>query len=144
MVSVIIPALNEQDTIANVVRFCLSNPHVTEVIVVDDKSIDETVSRAKAAGATVITSTKLGKGTSMKDGILYAKNDVLVFIDGAAELVRAFPLHDALRVANHFGHIAYKANGRNQRGCLNLLLGGKFWCALDEPLPWFAAIAISS
>ena len=82
MVSVIIPALNEQDTISNVVRFCLSNPHVTEVIVVDDKSIDETVARAKAAGATVITSTKLGKGTSMKDGILYAKNDVLVFIDG--------------------------------------------------------------
>jgi len=82
MVSVIIPVLNEQDTIANVVRFCLSFAEVDEVIVVDDKSVDDTVRLAREAGAKVITSTKLGKGTSMKEGISYARNEVIVFIDG--------------------------------------------------------------
>lgn len=82
MVSIIIPVLNEQDTIAGVVKFCFAHKEVTEVIVVDDKSVDETVNRAREAGATVITSTRLGKGTSMKDGILFAQNEIVVFIDG--------------------------------------------------------------
>ncbi|MFN4285876.1 MAG: HAD-IB family phosphatase [Lacibacter sp.] len=82
MVTVIIPALNEAETIAQVVRFAFLNEQVTEVIVVDDKSFDDTVALAKGAGAKVITSTKLGKGASMKDGLLCATNDILVFLDG--------------------------------------------------------------
>lgn len=82
MITVIIPVLNEAETIEQVVRFAFSAEHVTEVIVVDDKSIDDTVELAKKAGAKVITSTKLGKGASMKDGLLCAGNEVLVFLDG--------------------------------------------------------------
>lgn len=79
MVTVIIPVLNEGDTIANVVKYALSQPPVTEVIVVDDKSLDETINKAKEAGAKVITSTKLGKGASMKDGLLCAQNEYVLF-----------------------------------------------------------------
>ncbi|TWI80279.1 phosphoserine phosphatase SerB [Lacibacter cauensis] len=82
MVTVIIPVLNEAETIASVVKFAFANKHVTEVIVVDDKSFDDTVSIATAAGAKVITSTKLGKGASMKEGMLCASNDILIFLDG--------------------------------------------------------------
>jgi phosphoserine phosphatase SerB len=82
MVTVIIPVLNEGDTIENVVRFAFQCQQVTEVIVVDDKSLDETVMLAKKAGAKVITSTKLGKGASMKDGLLCAANEIIVFLDG--------------------------------------------------------------
>lgn len=82
MVTVIIPVLNEAETIASVVKFAFANKHVTEVIVVDDKSFDDTVSIATAAGAKVITSTKLGKGASMKEGMLCATNDILIFLDG--------------------------------------------------------------
>ena len=82
MITVIIPALNEELTIGKVVRFCFSEPKVTEVIVVDDRSKDRTVEVASAEGALVITSAKLGKGTSMKEGICYATNDVIVFLDG--------------------------------------------------------------
>ncbi len=82
MISVIIPTLNEEDTIESVVRFALACHSVTEVIVVDDKSSDHTVSIAQKSGAKVITSTKLGKGASMKDAISYAKNELLVFLDG--------------------------------------------------------------
>jgi glucosyl-3-phosphoglycerate synthase len=81
MITVIIPALNEEKTVASVVKLAVSTPGVTEVIVVDDKSLDNTVEEAKQAGATVITSTKLGKGASMKDGVLCAGNEVLVFLD---------------------------------------------------------------
>lgn len=81
MISVIIPALNEEATIAHVVSVAKNGSHVQEVIVVDDQSTDATVERAKAAGATVITSTRLGKGTSMKDGVLYASSPYLVFLD---------------------------------------------------------------
>lgn len=52
MITVIIPALNEEGTIAQVVKLAKSSPQVTEVIVVDDKTIEE----AKKEGATVITS----------------------------------------------------------------------------------------
>lgn len=81
MVSVIIPALNEQHTIAGVVKFCFKDPLVSEVIVVDDKSADATVLNAVSAGARVITSEKRGKGISMRDGIVNASNEILVFLD---------------------------------------------------------------
>jgi glucosyl-3-phosphoglycerate synthase len=82
MLTVIIPVLNEQNTISSVVRFCLQHPLVNEVIVVDDKSEDKTVELAKEAGAKVITSEVRGKGISMKDGIAHATNEILVFLDG--------------------------------------------------------------
>jgi HAD superfamily phosphoserine phosphatase-like hydrolase len=81
MISVIIPALNEEQTITQVVTLSFSNPLVTEVLVVDDKSLDATVEEAKKAGARVITSTKLGKGASMRDGLMVAKNEIIVFLD---------------------------------------------------------------
>ena len=81
MITVIIPALNEETTVGKVVALVKKSPLVTEVLVVDDKSMDNTVDEARKEGATVITSTKLGKGTSMKDGILVAKNELIVFLD---------------------------------------------------------------
>lgn len=50
-ITVIIPALNEEATIGNVVRFARASPQVSEVIVVDDRSIDATVKEASDAGA---------------------------------------------------------------------------------------------
>ncbi len=81
MITVIIPALNEEATISSVVQLALRSSKVTEVIVVDDKSMDKTVEEAGRAGAVVITSTKLGKGASMKDGVLTANNKIIVFLD---------------------------------------------------------------
>ena len=82
MVSVIIPALNEEKTIGNVVKFCLADPLVAEVIVVDDRSTDNTVLEASKSGAKVILSDVRGKGISMRDGIKEAYNEIIVFLDG--------------------------------------------------------------
>ena len=75
MVTVIIPALNEGETIGKVISLVKSSPLVSELIVMDDKSTDNTVSVAREAGAIVYTSTMLGKGASMREGILFAKNE---------------------------------------------------------------------
>lgn len=82
MISVIIPVLNESPTVASVVEFAHRNPNVTEVIVVDDGSIDGTPELARQAGARVVTSTLLGKGASMEDGAWAAHNDIVLFLDG--------------------------------------------------------------
>jgi phosphoserine phosphatase len=82
MISVIIPALNEAATIGAVVEFAWRSPGVSDVLVLDDGSIDDTAGLARAAGARVLTSTLLGKGASMEDGSWEARGDVLVFLDG--------------------------------------------------------------
>lgn len=82
MISVVIPALNEAKTIHEVVSFCFTSPLVKEVIVIDDGSIDNTVALARDAGADVYISSMLGKGASMHDGLLKAKQDIVLYIDG--------------------------------------------------------------
>lgn len=81
MIAVIIPALNEEASVAVLVHPEKQLPHVTEVIVVDDKSLDKTVEVARNAGPTIITSTKLGKVASMNDGVLVAKNAIVAFLE---------------------------------------------------------------
>ena len=82
MISVIIPVLNESETIGSVVAFAWRCPLVTEVIVVDDGSLDDTPRLAVEAGARVITSTLLGKGASMEDGLWAAQNEIVAYLDG--------------------------------------------------------------
>ena len=81
MLTVIIPALNEEKTIRQVIDFCLSDPAVSEIIVVDDKSEDKTATLAVQAGAKVIISASRGKGISMREGIDAATNEIVVFLD---------------------------------------------------------------
>ena len=80
--TVVIPALNEAARIADVVRYALSDPATAEVIVVDDSSIDDTAALARRAGAHVITSTMLGKGASMHDGLGEGQCELIVYLDG--------------------------------------------------------------
>lgn len=81
MISVIIPALNEEKTIRNVIQLAKRNQRVTEIIVVDDQSMDDTIKVAKREKVRIITSTNLGKGDSMREGMMLAKNEIIVFLD---------------------------------------------------------------
>jgi glycosyltransferase involved in cell wall biosynthesis len=82
MVSVIIPAFNEERTVGTVVRAVLGHPQVGEIIVVDDGSSDATTRRAREAGATVITlPINRGKAGAMEAGVARAQHDIILFLD---------------------------------------------------------------
>lgn len=82
MITVVIPCLNEARTVFDLIRLVLRHPAVSQVLVIDDGSIDDTVSRATAAGAEVLTSSIMGKGASMRDGVKAARNGLVAFMDG--------------------------------------------------------------
>lgn len=93
----IIPAYDEEKTVASVVRAVRSSNLVDEVIVVNDGSSDQTSQVAKAAGARVIDlAQNVGKGGAMKAGADATDADVLLFLD--ADLTGLTPehLHDLL------------------------------------------------
>ena len=81
MVSVIIPALNEEKTIAEVIKLVSNSEIVSEILVIDDKSFDNTVKKARMPNVKIYTSPSVGKGASMRDGMLLAKNEVIVYLD---------------------------------------------------------------
>jgi glycosyltransferase involved in cell wall biosynthesis len=81
-VSVIIPAFNEEKTVAHVVSVVKSLPYIGEVLVVDDGSMDQTSKFAEEAGAKVIHHIKnRGKGAAIKTGFKNSKGDIVVFLD---------------------------------------------------------------
>ena len=57
-ISVIIPALDEEEPIAGVVRECFATGLPNEVIVVDNDSTDRTAERAREAGAQAVTAPR--------------------------------------------------------------------------------------
>ena len=81
MITVIIPALNEEKTIRQAIQQAKRNELVDEIIVVDDFSSDNTIAEAKKEDVKVISSTHIGKGDSMREGMMMAKNEILVFMD---------------------------------------------------------------
>jgi polyprenyl-phospho-N-acetylgalactosaminyl synthase len=82
MVTVIIPAFNEADTIAQCVAEAIRHPYVGEVIVVDDGSSDATAERAAGSGALVIRlAFNGGKAEALDVGVRAAAHDTLLFLD---------------------------------------------------------------
>lgn len=81
MVTLIIPTLNEEKTVRKVIELAGKSPLVSEILVIDDKSSDDTLKVAKMTNVRLYTSTKLGKGASMRDGMLLSKNEVIVYLD---------------------------------------------------------------
>lgn len=82
-VSVIIPALNEEETIADVVRG-VPREIASEIIVVDNGSNDRTAEQARAAGARVVMEPVKGYGRACAAGVSALDPDceIVVFLDG--------------------------------------------------------------
>ena len=82
-VAAIIPALNEQESVAHVIAG-VPRDLVNEVVVVDNGSADRTAEVARAAGARVVWEKRQGYGYACAAGVAAVGGDydVLVFMDG--------------------------------------------------------------
>lgn len=89
--SIVIPAYNEEkriaQTIARIRAYLAQQDYLSEIIVVDDGSTDETLEEAaealKGIERTQILSRRrnLGKGFSVKEGVLASKGQHILFSD---------------------------------------------------------------
>lgn len=81
-VSVLIPALNEADAIGAVIDE-IPRPPVTEIVVVDNGSTDDTAAIAATYGARVIREDRRGYGQACLTGLAaLGDTDIIVFLDG--------------------------------------------------------------
>jgi glycosyltransferase involved in cell wall biosynthesis len=83
-ISVVIPALNEEEPIGDVVRAVAATKLPREIIVVDNGSTDQTAERARAAGATVVSEPHRGYGRACRAGVKAVSSacEIIVFLDG--------------------------------------------------------------
>ena len=123
---IIIPAYNEENSIAQVIRD-VPPGLADEIIVINNNSSDQTVVNAQAAGATVIHEKIPGYGRACLKGIEYARHlkplpDVIVFIDAdysdhpeeMIELVKPI-LYDNIDMV-----IGSRALGTRQKGSMTI------------------------
>jgi polyisoprenyl-phosphate glycosyltransferase len=87
MISIIIPVFNEEKAIAETLHKCrevldsIDNIN-SEIIVIDDASIDNTIKNVQQFGIKLIThSHNLGYGKSLKDGIMASSYDTIFIAD---------------------------------------------------------------
>ncbi|GAA1423632.1 glucosyl-3-phosphoglycerate synthase [Streptomyces thermospinosisporus] len=93
-VSVVLPALNEEETVGDIVsvirdELLLKAPLVDEIVVVDSGSTDRTSQVAAAAGARVVHRDEIlprlpavpGKGEVLWRSLLVTRGDIVCFVD---------------------------------------------------------------
>ena len=80
-VSVVIPAHDEEATIADVVEDFASSEYVDEVVVCDNNCRDATAQLAADAGARVVAESDPGYGCALRAGLAAARGDILVLTE---------------------------------------------------------------
>jgi glycosyltransferase involved in cell wall biosynthesis len=131
-VSVVIPALNEEEPLANVVRECLATGAPNEIIVVDNGSTDRTAKRAREAGAKVVSEPTRGYGRACAAGVraISPECDVIVFLDGDGSDCPEFipSLVESIARGTHDFVIGSRTRGKREPGSMNLqqIFAGRF------------------
>lgn len=81
-VSVIVPTLNEAESISEVIDSIPKDFADVEILIVDGNSKDGTQKIAKAHGARVINEPRLGYGRAYKTGFANASGEIIATLDG--------------------------------------------------------------
>ena len=122
-VALVIPTLNEEGPIGEVIR-AIPPDTVDEVIVVDSGSEDRTVERARAAGARVIVERVRGYGRACAAGARAARDcEVIVFLDGdGSDRPELVPMLLApILAGTHDFVIGTRTRGEREPGSMNRL-----------------------
>jgi len=88
-ISIIIPTLNEEKNLPRTLE-PLIEKESCEIIIIDGGSTDETLSLAKDAGCTTISSP-CGRGVQMNNGVAVSTGDLLLFLHADTLLPNDFP-----------------------------------------------------
>lgn len=107
LISVIIPALNEEATLGQTLDQFDRLAGRWEVIVADSGSDDRTVEIAREAGAIVVEAAPAGRGLAMNAGVERARGDVLLFLHADTLL----PEHAHDLIVNELADPAVAATG---------------------------------
>lgn len=137
--SVVIPAFNEADGIADVVSGLRRSAAWHEILVVDDGSTDATSAAAQAAGARVVRHPyNKGNGASVKSGIREATGEYVLIIDADGQHQPA----DATRLVSRLGDYdlvvgarAHATQATVARRLGNHLLNGLASYLTGRPIP---------
>ena len=116
-ISVVIPALNEAVALPETIRRVRACAEVSEIIVVDGGSTDDTARIAGELGCIILTSPP-GRGAQMRLGAAQATGDVILL------------LHADTHLPSHAGHAILQALRDPTTA------GGGFWKVFDQPR-WF-------
>lgn len=81
MVTVAMPAFNEEKSISRVIKGFLDNESVDEVVVADNNSSDRTRERALRAGARVVGEDRRGYGYACRRALKEAKGDYIILVE---------------------------------------------------------------
>jgi glycosyltransferase involved in cell wall biosynthesis len=121
---VIIPAFNEEDAIGKVIAE-IPKEWVREIVVVDNRSTDQTALRATEAGATVVHEPRPAYGRACLRGMAYVQSlkippEIIVFLDGdhsdyPEELLT---LVEPILERNYDMVIGSRALGQRERGSM--------------------------
>ena len=116
----VIPARNEEHRIGRALAALAGDPHVGEIVVVDDCSTDRTAEVAAAAGARVVAGAPLpagwvGKPWALQQGLEAATGEWLVTLDADVE--------------PRPGLVATVVATASEEGWDHLSCGGRFVCA---------------
>src|SRR5690242_17441602 len=112
MISIIIPTYNEEGQIGKTLRHLFSCPGmewVTEIIVADGGSVDNTLREAATAGAQGVISPGKGRAMQMNYGAAEATGSILYFLHA-----------DSLPPADFIGCILRSIEKGNDGGCFRL------------------------
>jgi glycosyltransferase involved in cell wall biosynthesis len=100
VVSIVVPAFNEEDAIGTVVTALRAADAWHEILVIDDGSSDATADRAREAGARVIRHPyNKGNGAAVKTGIRHATGEYILIVDGDGQ----HKPEDARRLVSRLG-----------------------------------------
>ena len=121
-ISVVIPALNEEEPIAQVVREVAATKIPREVIVVDNGSTDLTAERASNAGARVISAVR-GYGRACAAGVAAVSDEceVILFLDGdGSDMPQFIPaLVESIINGTHDFVMGSRIRGKREPGSMN-------------------------
>jgi len=119
-VSIIIPILNEANTIKKIIHYLIDNAsteNIVEIIVVDGGSTDGSQSIIKNLGLNInLLSAQKGRAKQMNAGAKVAKGDILYFLHADS-----FP-------PNRFDHfIIQEVKKNNLAGCFKMKFDHSHW-----------------